>query len=500
MTKKPVILMILDGFGYSEQTEHNAIHLAKTDFWDKLWNNFPKTLISCCGEAVGLPDGQIGNSEVGHLHISSGRIIPQSLKKINDSIKSQSIDSIKIFNNVYNSKRVHLIGLLSDGGVHSHIEHFQALISQLSPKIPEIYIHAFLDGRDTPPKSAKSAIQEISPVLSEQITLASVCGRYYAMDRNQNWDRTKTAYEMLLGSAEFHADNAISAIEQAYKRDESDEFIKPTICTNKQCAIQDDDIVIFLNFRADRARQLTQVFVDQNFSHFPTKKINLHEFITMTEYEKNYSCSVLFPPTKLTNTLGEIVANAKLKQLRIAETEKYAHVTYFFNGGLEKKYHGEDRILLQSPKIATYDLQPEMSAKLITEQLLKNMEKYDLIVCNFANADMVGHTGNLPATIKAIETLDQCLNQIYTHLEKLNGWMLITADHGNAENMYNSQSMQPHTAHTKNLVPCIVTNKLASLTKTSHGSLIDIAPTILELMGLSKPKEMTGEALFTVNK
>ncbi|NQY42043.1 MAG: 2,3-bisphosphoglycerate-independent phosphoglycerate mutase [Legionellales bacterium] len=499
MPKKPVILTILDGFGYSEQKEHNAIHLAKTPFLDKLWDTFPRTLINCSGESVGLPEGQIGNSEVGHIHIGSGRTTLQSLQKINKCIDQQNLNSIDIFNNICNSKkRIHLIGLLSDGGVHSHIEHFKNFIKQLSLTNPNIIIHAFLDGRDTPPRSADSAISAINSILPNAATIASICGRYYAMDRDNNWERTKLAYDMLHGTAEFQAKNAVEALQQGYERGESDEFIKPTICADNKFFIKNDDIIIFLNFRADRARQLSQAFIEHNFTHFPTRKTKLYDFITMTEYDKNYPCSVLFPPTNIKNTLGELISKANLRQLRIAETEKYAHVTYFFNGGIEKKFNGEDRILIPSPKVATYDQKPEMSAELVTQKLLEKMHEYDFIVCNFANADMVGHTGNLTATIKAIEVLDQSLEKIHNHLNQLEGWMLITADHGNAENMYNNSSEQPHTAHTNNLVPCILTSKSMTVTQQAHGYLTDIAPTILNLMQIPIPEEITGTPLFSV--
>ena len=493
MNKAPFLLCILDGFGYSAETKNNAIAMANTPFWDSLVQKYPLSYVDCSGSAVGLPSGQIGNSEVGHMHIGAGRIIPQALSMISNDLTDNASNAYHKLSKLFaKHKRVHLLGLVSDGGVHSHIDHFQK-VAKLA-KENELFVHAFLDGRDTPPKSAKEYLKTLD---SNQIKVSSICGRYYAMDRDNNFDRIKVAYDNLFANTKFTASNAIEALESAYAREETDEFVQPTFCGDSNSSIRKDDLVIFLNFRADRARQLTEAFIDNNFSEFDTHTSFSKKFVTLTEYDSKFNTEVLFPKYIPQNTLGEVISQNNLKQLRIAETEKYAHVTYFFNGGDENVLPGEDRLMIPSPKVATYDLKPEMSAKEVSDEIVKHASKYDLIVCNFANADMVGHTGDLSATIRAIEALDNCLQTIYSTIKKLNGNILITADHGNAESLYDNEHQQPHTAHTNNLVPCLLTNEQYEV-KLYKGKLADIAPSILNVMGLDIPNEMSGDILFTL--
>ncbi len=507
---RPITLIILDGWGYREDDSANAINSANKPVWDGLWQNYPHTLLDASGRAVGLPEGQMGNSQVGHIHMGAGRLIPQGLTRIDMAIESGEFFANPVFLEAMqqvnqNHSRLHLIGLVSAGGVHSHENHFIALLKLAAEQqVKNVAIHAILDGRDTPPKSAEKSL-----ILLENEChalgvgkIASIIGRYYAMDRDQRWERTEKAYNLLtLGEASFIANDARSALQTAYERNETDEFVQATSIhaeNTKPITIDDKDVVIFVNFRTDRARQLTHAFVDKNFDHFPRKKHpHLSSFITMTEYEENLPVNVAFPPLKITNSVGEYVAKQGLKQLRIAETEKYAHVTFFFNGGEEKQYAGEDRILVPSPKIATYDLQPEMSAYEVTEKLVNAIrsQKYDLIICNFANPDMVGHTGDFKAAVKAIETIDQCLNKIIEALNAVNAEALITADHGNAELMFDPATQQAHTAHTSLPVPCIYVGRDAEFT-TQLGTLYDVGPTLLYLLGLKKPAEMTGHNLL----
>lgn len=505
----PLALIILDGWGYREETEDNAIAQAKKPFWDHLWQNYPHTLISGCGRCVGLPDGQMGNSEVGHLNMGAGRVVHQDLTRIDTAIADKTFFSNPILTRaidhaVQSQKAIHILGLLSPGGVHSHERHIGALI-ELAAKhhATQVYFHAFLDGRDTPPKSARPSIV----ALTEQFNrlqcgkIASIIGRYYAMDRDKRWDRIEKAYHLLtLGNAEYQAETAVDALQNAYDRNETDEFVSAT-SIDGAAPIKDGDTVIFMNFRADRAREITSAFVDSNFTGFHRSNWPKVNFISLTEYDKTFPTDIAFSPELLNNILGEYLSKHHFKQLRIAETEKYAHVTFFFNGGIEQPYPGEDRILIPSPAVATYDLQPEMSAPEVTDRLVKAIksEDYDVIICNFANPDMLGHTGNLPATIKAIETIDTCLEKIITALQSVGGEAIITADHGNAEIMFDHCTHQAHTAHTNELVPLIYVGRHATIAK-KQGILSDIAPTMLYLINLTQPKEMTGEPLLNLLK
>ena len=506
----PIVLIVLDGWGYREDAQYNAIAAAHAPFWQQLWEQYPHTLAEASGLAVGLPKGQMGNSEVGHLHMGAGRMTPQDLTRIDLAVESGEFNEnpvlLRTIEQLHKTQHaLHIFGLLSPGGVHSHELHIQALIKLAAQRgLKKIYVHAFLDGRDTPPQSAESSILGLENVFQEVGTgqIASLVGRYYAMDRDKRWERTQRAYDLLtLGQAELHTDSAIDGLLQAYTRGETDEFVQPTAihaANQAPITLQDGDAVVFMNFRSDRARQLTYALTDPQFNYFPRQvRPVLSTFVTLTEYAADIKAEVAFPQIPLTNILGEYVAKQGYKQLRIAETEKYAHVTFFLNGGEEKLYPGEERILVPSPKVATYDLQPEMSAYLLTEKLIAAIKSRDfaLIVCNFANPDMVGHTGNFPATIKAIETVDHCLQKIITALQEVGGEAVITADHGNAEFMYNPATGQPHTAHTTNLVPVIYVGRKAQPT-TAEGVLYDIAPTILYLMDLEPPREMTGKALF----
>jgi 2,3-bisphosphoglycerate-independent phosphoglycerate mutase len=514
MSKQPFVLMIIDGFGYSEDTQYNAIAQAETPNWNYLWQNYPHTLVDCSGVNVGLPDNQMGNSEVGHMNIGAGRIIYQELSKIDRAIADG--DSGDFYNNqtlltlLTDSKQkninLQVIGLISDGGVHSHLRHYLALAKLAKThNINKLYVHAFLDGRDTPPKSALPYLLELDNYLQEhQIgKIVSIVGRYYAMDRDKRWERTELAYNLLTNNFNidnknyFKAHTLEQALQLAYERGETDEFVKPTIIADtqaeyEQSKINHTDNLIFMNFRADRARQLSQLLIDPN-------RIKLNQFVTLTEYELDLTKHVVYKPQRFNNVLGEFLQNNNLTQLRIAETEKYAHVTFFFNGGREEPFQNEERLLVPSPKIKTYDLKPEMSAFELTDILCTNIEsnKYDVIICNYANPDMVGHTGSLPATIKAIEAIDQCIGKVIQSIKKVNGQMFITADHGNAECMYDANTKQPHTAHTTSLVPLLYFNndKNIKITKTI-GLLQDIAPSLLTLMGYKPPQEMTGEILF----
>ena len=495
---RPLTLIILDGWGYREETETNAIAAAHKPNWDALWKNHPHTLISGSGHCVGLPDGQMGNSEVGHLNMGAGRIVPQDLTRIDHAIDTGDFFHNKVLIDALNlakksSKAVHIMGLLSPGGVHSHEKHIHAIIKLAATlNVSPLYIHAFLDGRDTPPRSALASIvaldAECRALQCGQI--ASLIGRYYAMDRDKRWERIHKAYDLLtLGKADYHADNAEQALELAYARGENDEFVQATHIGTAPASINDGDVVIFMNFRADRARAITQAFIDPDFHGFNREKCPaLGAFICLSEYDRLFPVPVAFPSEPLNHILAACLSQLGLKQLRIAETEKYAHVTFFFNGGIEHPFPGEDRVLIPSPKVATYDLQPEMSAYLLTERLIQEIKSlhYDVIICNFANADMVGHTGNVAATTKAIETIDTCLGKIAQILHDVGGELLITADHGNAEQMFDYQTNQPHTAHTSNPVPFLYIGRTASVAKEG-GALSDIAPTILYLLGLSQP-------------
>jgi len=494
----PLALIILDGFGYREDKAHNAIESANKPFWDKLWSEHPHTLISGSGKCVGLPAGQMGNSEVGHLNMGAGRLVYQDLTRIDVSIQDGSFFTnealVKTFQYLQkNNKALHVLGLISPGGVHSHETHIYALLDFAKKMdLKKVYVHAFLDGRDTPPKSAASSLQE----LQKHGKIISIIGRYYAMDRDKRYERVEKAYALITtGAAAFTAENALDGLKAAYARNETDEFVEATRIGNENIAMEDGDAVIFMNFRADRARQLTRAFVDPDFSGFSRNFWPKVRFVTLTEYDSTLNVPVLFPKISLDNIFGEYISEKGLRQLRIAETEKYAHVTFFFNGGVEKPSFGEDRILIPSPKVATYDLQPAMSAEEITDRLIAEIPNYDVIICNFANPDMLGHTGNFEATVEAIEVIDRCLAKIIPALQAAGGEALITADHGNAELMFDNKTHQPHTAHTHELVPLVYVGRKATFTK-SNGVLSDIAPTMLYLLNIEQPKEMTGETLL----
>lgn len=505
----PTLLLILDGWGYRECPDYNAIAMANTPYWHQAWQNYPHTLISGSGLDVGLPEGQMGNSEVGHMTIGSGRIIYQDLAKINLAVTDETFFTnqvlIEALGNQSNQNAVHILGLLSAGGVHSHECHIHALIKLAAHlHVPKLYIHAFLDGRDTPPKSAAANIQAVENLCRELQTgmIASLCGRYYAMDRDKKYDRTQAAYDLLtLGKADFIAMSASAALELAYARGETDEFVKPTRI-NDSTTINDGDVVIYVNFRADRTKQLSYSFTRQDFAGFSrTKFPKLKEFVSFTEYANDIPAKIAFPKAKPCNVLGEYLAKHNLSQLRIAETEKYAHVTFFLDGGEEIIYSKEERKLIPSPKVATYDLAPAMSAREITKELISAIKskQYDVIVCNLANADMLGHTGNLPATIQTIEILDECLAAIMHAILDVNGEAIITADHGNAEIMYDPETKQPHTAHTNSLLPFIYIGKRKIAMQNAGGALADVAPSLLTLLGIPVPQEMTGKSLLQIH-
>lgn len=504
---KPLALIILDGWGYREEEKDNAIAAAHKPNWDNLMQHYEHTLISGSGHCVGLPDGQMGNSEVGHLNMGAGRVVHQDLTRIDLAIEDKSFFSNPVLTTAINqaiqtNKAIHILGLLSPGGVHSHENQIQAAVS-LAAKLnaKNVYVHAFLDGRDTPPRSAQASLEALNEHCEKVKCgkIASIIGRYFAMDRDKRWDRVQKAYDLLtLGKADFKASDAVSALQMAYARGETDEFVQATQIL--PVTVNDGDVVIFMNFRADRAREITRAFIDPHFDGFAREKNpKLAEFVSLTEYDKTLKTKIAFAPEPLSNILGEYLSHLNLTQLRIAETEKYAHVTFFFNGGIEQPFKGEDRILIPSPKVATYDLQPEMSAPELTDRLVSEIKKqhYDVIICNFANPDMVGHTGNFPAAVKAIETIDTCLGKIISALKEVGGEAIITSDHGNAEMMFDENTQQPHTAHTSELVPLIYVGRSAKNNK-SNGILSDIAPTMLYLMGLPKPTEMTGSSLFEI--
>ncbi|MBL6718118.1 MAG: 2,3-bisphosphoglycerate-independent phosphoglycerate mutase [Pseudomonadales bacterium] len=511
MTAGPTLLIILDGFGYAEPGPDNAISLAQTPTWDRLWAEAPHRLINGSGLAVGLPEGQMGNSEVGHMNLGAGRVLFQELTRINQDAASGALaENVTLMGAVDAAKAtggaVHLLGLLSPGGVHSHEDHILAMARAAAAQGAErVYIHAFLDGRDTPPRSAEASLEAADKALKSLGVgrVASVVGRYYAMDRDKRWDRVAKAYALLTEGAGRKAPSATEALAEAYARDESDEFVDATCCGGPEGTINDGDAVIFMNFRADRARELSQAFMDPAFDGFPRQKTPaLAAFVTLTRYAESLPVPCAYAPTRLENTLGEVISQAGLQQLRVAETEKYAHVTFFFNGGEEQVFPGETRELVPSPSVATYDLAPEMSAEAVTDILVDAIEqhRYDLIVCNYANGDMVGHTGVLPAAIKAVETLDTALGRVEGALRKAGGQALITADHGNVEQMTDHSTGQPHTAHTCEPVPLIYVGAESPQFHEGDGTLADIAPTLLALMGLPQPEEMTGRSLLATHR
>ncbi|AKL94703.1 2,3-bisphosphoglycerate-independent phosphoglycerate mutase GpmI [Clostridium aceticum] len=508
--KKPVALIILDGFGIREKTLGNAIKSANLPNFNKFINNYPHTQIEASGMAVGLPEGQMGNSEVGHLNIGAGRIVYQELTRISkeiregDFLKNQNLlDAISHAKR--NDKKLHLMGLVSDGGVHSHTEHLYALLEMAKKQgLEKVYVHCFLDGRDTPPQSAKGFIEELVEKMKEIGVgrIATISGRYYAMDRDKRWERTKLAYDALTVGKGRLAENPVAAVEMAYALEETDEFVLPTVIPDAEGlidTIEENDSIIFFNFRPDRARQMTRALMDKDFDGFVRDKgfFSLY-YVTMTLYDKSIeNVNIAYKPQSFVNTLGEYVSAKGLKQLRIAETEKYAHVTYFFNGGVETANPGEDRKLIQSPQVATYDLKPEMSAEEVTEELLKELDKdqYDLIVLNYANPDMVGHTGIVEAVIKALEKVDDCLGRIVEKILEKGGSAIVTSDHGNSEELIDEVNGTPVTAHTTNPVPLILIGH-GGVKLREDGKLCDIAPTLLELMGLEQPIEMTGNTLI----
>ena len=510
MKDKLTMLMILDGFGINPNKDGNAVELAKTPNIDKLKKKYPNTQIKTSGLAVGLPEGQMGNSEVGHTNIGAGRIVYQELTKITKSIEDGDFFTNPEFiaaieNCKKNHTKLHILGLLSDGGVHSHIRHLYGLLEMAKRRdFEDVYVHCFLDGRDTPPASAESYIIKLQDKMQEKGIgkIASISGRFYAMDRDKRWERVKKCYDALVNGEGNKAGSTINAIENSYQKEVFDEFVEPTvICNGKEpvAKIEKNDSVIFFNFRPDRAREITRSLVDPEFDGFETKKdLNLY-FVCFTNYDETMpNVHIAFKKEPLKNTFGEYISKKGYTQLRIAETEKYAHVTFFFNGGEEKQYEGEDRILVPSPKVETYDLKPEMRAYEVTDKVLDAIQKdkYDVIILNYANPDMVGHTGSLSAAIKAVETIDECVGKVVKLVESKQGDLIITADHGNAEQMIDYKTGEPHTAHTTNPVPLILVTNKKDLKLKQDGKLADLAPTMLDLMNLEKPEEMTGISLL----
>jgi 2,3-bisphosphoglycerate-independent phosphoglycerate mutase len=509
-TPKTVALIILDGFGLREEMHGNAVAQANKPNYDRYMSEYPNTTLTACGEAVGLPEGQMGNSEVGHLNIGAGRTVYQDLTRISKSIKDKDFFENETLVSAINhaktkQKKLHLYGLLSDGGVHSHIEHLYALVDLAKKEgLEQVYIHAFLDGRDVAPDSAKYYMEQLTDYI-QQVgigKIATVQGRYYAMDRDKRWDRVEKSYRAMVYGEGPQSENPVKAIVESYEDSVMDEFVLPTVMTDKQGQpeglVESGDAIIFFNFRPDRAIQLSQVFTNEDFREFDRGNkhpVDIH-FVCLTLFSESVSGYVAYTPKNLDNTLGEVLVQNNKKQLRIAETEKYPHVTFFFSGGRDKELPGETRILINSPKVATYDLQPEMSAYEVAAAAVKEIEadRHDAIILNFANPDMVGHSGMLEPTIKAVEATDDCLGQVVEAILAKGGVAIITADHGNADLVYDENN-RPHTAHTTNPVPFIITKK--NVTLRDGGILADIAPTILELLELQKPKEMTGESIVS---
>ncbi len=508
MNNRLVMLMILDGLGLNENEKANAFKLADTPTLDRLMKQNPNTILHTSGLSVGLPDGQMGNSEVGHTNIGAGRIVYQELTRITKDIENGDFFSneelVKAVEHCkkYNSK-LHVMGLLSDGGVHSHVRHLYAILELAKRKdFEDVFVHCFLDGRDTPPASAENYIIDLQHKMEEKQVgkIATLMGRFYAMDRDKRWERVQKAYNALVNGEGEYSANPINAIETKYQKEQFDEFVEPIVMVNNEnepvAKIEKNDAVIFFNYRPDRAREITRALVDQRFDGFEVNKDLSLYYVCFTEYDKTMpNVKIAFKPTKLVNTFGEYISKKGLKQLRIAETEKYAHVTFFFNGGEEKQYEGEDRILIPSPKVKTYDMKPEMSAEEVTDKVVDaiNSKKYNSIILNYANPDMVGHTGNLDAAISAVTFIDKCVARVEEAINNVNGILLITADHGNAEQMIDYVTGEPHTAHTTNPVPLILVGK--DNVKLKEGKLADLAPTMLTLLGLDVPQEMTGKIL-----
>lgn len=513
MTKKPLILIILDGWGINPRKEGNALYLADMPNINGLFNEYPWTKLDCSGLSVGLPDGQMGNSEVGHLTIGAGRVIYQELTRINNEIKTGEFfknPAIKdIFERVKSSSKIlHLLGLVSDGGVHSHIDHLFALLDMADKEgFKNVFIHAFLDGRDTPPASGRSYIERLQKHLNKTGfgKVATISGRYYAMDRDNRWQRIEKAYKAIRFGDGRSASDPVDAVDRAYKLNETDEFVIPTVIKNNYepvATVNNGDGIIFFNFRADRAREITKAFTQNNFIFFDRgAKPNLSAFLCLTEYDASFNLPVAFTPQNLKNILGGVISDAGLRQLRIAETEKYAHVTFFFNGGVEKPFEGEDRMLIPSPKdVPTYDKKPEMSAFSIADEVVKHINgDYKFILVNFANGDMVGHTGMMDAAVKACNAVDKCIGRIISKARE-NKWItILTSDHGNVEQMIDYGTNSPYTAHTTNPVPFVLIDDNRKGVFLKQGGLSDIAPTILELMDIKKPDEMTGNYLIKLN-
>lgn len=510
LRKKPLVLLILDGWGHREQSQFNAIHHGDTPTWDKLWHTAPRTLISASGLDVGLPEGQMGNSEVGHMSLGSGRVIYQNITRIDQAIADgtffdneaycQAVDKA-----MASDGALHIMGLLSPGGVHSHENHILAMIELAAGRgCNKVYVHGFLDGRDTPPRSAAASLARVDAKLAELNCgrIAAIIGRYYAMDRDQRWDRVEQAWSLLTrGEAAHCADDAASALAAAYQRDEDDEFVLATRIQAQgqpDAWIKDGDAVIFMNFRSDRARELSHAFVDQDFAGFDRNTTpQLADFVTTTPYAASIEAACAFPVDPLQNSIGEYLSNLGMSQLRIAETEKYAHVTFFFSGGREQLYTGEQRILVDSPKVATYDLKPEMSAPEVTDKLVAaiSSQQFDVIVCNYANGDMVGHTGIFEAAVQAAAAIDQSLRRIVDALEQVDGECLVTADHGNCEQMLDDNGIK-HTQHTTELVPFIYVGSRRLKMQATGGKLSDVAPTMLALLDLPQPQQMSGHSLI----
>lgn len=506
---KPLLLLILDGFGIRKERENNAIALANTPCWDRLQTEYPMTALDCSGDVVGLPGDQMGNSEVGHLHIGSGRLLRQELSRVSHEIEEGSFFANPVLceavdQALQKDKALHIMGLLSTGGVHSHETHIMAMIELAAKRgLKKIYLHAFLDGRDVPPKSADSSLKLAEDTFAKLGVgrIASISGRFYAMDRDNRWERVQRAYDLIAkGEAEYSCASARQALAESYQREEFDEFVVPTAIVDAEgnkVVLDKDDSIVFMNFRADRAREISIALTSQEFDKFE-RGCEPHQgyYATLTEYNQAFSYPIAYPSVEVKNSIGEVIANLGMKQLRLAETEKYAHVTFFLNGGRDEPFAGEDRILVPSPKVKTYDMQPEMSAAEVTEHLVAAITggQYDVIICNYANCDMVGHTGNLEAAITAVETIDNSLSQVVAALEQVGGQMLVTADHGNIEQMRDEQSGQAHTAHTTNLVPLVHVGGSRPL--LDGGNLADLAPTMLAILQIPQPVEMTGRCLL----
>jgi 2,3-bisphosphoglycerate-independent phosphoglycerate mutase len=512
MKPGPLVLVVLDGWGLREAREGNAIKLARTPTYLELLDRFPHSSLQASGEFVGLPEGQMGNSEVGHITMGAGRIVYQDLTRIDKSIRDGDFFEKPALSDAMtrcqgDKHALHLVGLVSPNGIHSHTRHLYALIEMAAKyKLTRVFVQGFTDGRDTSPNGGAGFFAELAEVMTKARTgrVASVGGRYYGMDRDHRWERTKKAYDAMVNGRAEHSQSAVDFIRKSYAAGITDEFIVPGTIVDADDQpvgpIRDGDSVIFFNFRSDRARQLTRALAFEEFDGFEREPHPNISMTTMTQYDRTFSFPVAFPPQSLTGTFAEVMADSHLTNLRVAETEKYPHVSYFFNCGIEKPYPGEDRILVPSPKVPTYDMQPEMSAKGITDNLVNDVEsrKHDVIICNFANADMVGHTGKIEAAVQAVETIDQCLTRVVNTVREAHGILIVTADHGNAEEMWNTELNEPHTAHTSNPVPVILVGDVKGMRLRDGGSLRDVAPTMIAILGVEAPREMTGGDLRIV--